>query len=174
MFTNVVAVFKEFPLRHRWLAIASIQTDNLANERPFSSGAVGGISSFIWNPEVFWNIVAAWHGESAFAVRSLLFLCRADYASAGRRCRGPRELVRIGRFYYDRYSLLLLFSRGTLMASSAALTQWNTTTLCGSCVNSDSSVCGCLYGSCWDLTVAQSFTNTLHIISETYNAAMLS
>lgn len=141
----------------------SSQTDNLANERPLSSRAVGGISAVIWNPEVFWNIVAAWHGERAFAVRSLLFVCRADYASARRRCWGSRELVRIGRFY-DRYSLLLLFSRGTLMASSAALTQWNTTTLSGSCVNSDSSVCGCLYGSCWDLTAAHYTSYLRHIM----------
>lgn len=129
MFTNVIAVFKEFPLRHRWLAIASLQTDNLTNERPLSSRAVGGISSVIWNPEVFWNIVAGWHSKRAFAVRSLLFLCRADYESAGRRCWGPRELVRIGGFYCDSFSVLLLFSRGSLMASSATITQWNTTTL---------------------------------------------
>lgn len=169
-------MFKEFPLNHKWLAIVSLQTDNLANERPLSSRAVGGISSVIWNPEVFWNIVAGWHGERAFAVRSLLFLFRGDYESAGRRCWGPRELVRIGSFYYDRYSLVLLSSWGSLMASFATITQWNTTTLSderSACVNSDSSVCECLYGSCWEITAAQSFTHTLHMIFETYNAALL-
>lgn len=63
------------------------------------------------------------------AFATLLFLFRADYESAGRRCWGSRELVRFGAFYYGSYSVLVVFSWGSSMASFATITQWNTTTL---------------------------------------------
>lgn len=75
-----------------------------------------------------------------------------------------------GGFYYGGYSVLVILSWGSLMASSATITQWNTTTAVSSsiqpCVNSDIQ---CLWMFIWSLLRDNSFTHTLYLINEKYN-----
>lgn len=57
---KLVAILHSIRLSHMWLVIFSVQTGDWANER----WAVGGISSVVWIPEVFWCIVAGWRGRA--------------------------------------------------------------------------------------------------------------
>lgn len=104
------------------------------------------------------------------AARSLLFLCRADYESAGRRCWGPRELVRIWRVLLWRlfslgYSLMREFN-GVVRHYHSMKHNNSGQQLTQPCVNSDIQ---CLWMFIWSLLRDNSFTHTLYLIYETYN-----
>lgn len=133
-FASVIFVLlNEFPLKHGWWLIgAPLLTDVSPGEwtATLISSCGRDFLCYLKSGSILkQSCRLTQQARVCGAFATLLFLFRADYESAGRRCWGSRELVRFGAFYSGSYSVLVVFSWGSSMASSATITQWNTTTL---------------------------------------------
>lgn len=133
VFTSVKFVLNEFPLKRGGLIGRPLQTDRWSGEwtSALTSSCGRDFLCYLKSGSVLKQ------SSSRLTQRRVRFcfcVARIMRAREGG-AEGRVSWWGFGGFYYGGYSVLVILSWGSLMASSATITQWNTTTAVSSSHN---------------------------------------